>query len=86
MLTDGVGTAKYVRLLAADDDAAKSLKKRTLTQLYNDRPTWLQDLHRALDEAVLAGYALPADVSDDRILSHLLALNIERAGTLPVSS
>lgn len=83
--TEGVGTARYVRFVPVDDDAAKSLKKRTLTKLYNERPTWLQDLHRALDEAVLAGYGLPADVSDERILSHLLALNIERAGTDVIS-
>jgi hypothetical protein len=30
------------------------LKKRTLTKLYNQQPQWLQDAHRALDDAVLA--------------------------------
>ena len=33
------------------------LKKRTLTNLYNERPTWLRLAHRRLDEAVLAAYA-----------------------------
>lgn len=33
------------------------LKKRTLTNLYNERPTWLKLAHRKLDEAVLAAYA-----------------------------
>ncbi len=33
------------------------LKKRTLTNLYNERPTWLRLAHRKLDEAVLAAYA-----------------------------
>jgi hypothetical protein len=28
------------------------LKKRTLTNLYNARPTWLQDAHADLDHAV----------------------------------
>ena len=35
----------------------KDLKKRTLTNLYNQRPTWLRLAHRALDEAVLSAYA-----------------------------
>jgi hypothetical protein len=34
-----------------------NLKKRTLTNLYNERPTWLKLCHRKLDEAVLAAYA-----------------------------
>ncbi len=35
----------------------KDLKKRTLTNLYNERPTWLRLAHRELDRAVLAAYA-----------------------------
>ncbi|MBN1491860.1 MAG: class I SAM-dependent DNA methyltransferase [Phycisphaerae bacterium] len=34
------------------------LKKRTLTNLYNERPTWLRLAHEALDRAVLAAYAV----------------------------
>jgi len=33
------------------------LKKRTLTNLYNERPTWLNLAHEQLDRAVLAAYA-----------------------------
>jgi hypothetical protein len=33
------------------------LKRRTLTNLYNERPTWLRLLHEQLDRAVLAAYA-----------------------------
>src|SRR5580658_1733298 len=33
------------------------LKKRTLTNLYNERPTWLKLAHETLDRAVLAAYA-----------------------------
>ena len=33
------------------------LKKRTLTNLYNERPTWLKLSHETLDRAVLAAYA-----------------------------
>lgn len=32
------------------------LKKRTLTNLYNERPGWLKIAHRKLDEGVLAAY------------------------------
>ena len=34
-----------------------NLKKRTLTNLYNERPTWLKLAHETLDRAVLAAYA-----------------------------
>ena len=33
------------------------LRKRTLTNLYNERPTWLRLAHERLDRAVLAAYA-----------------------------
>jgi hypothetical protein len=61
------------------------LKKRTLTNLYNQRPTWLQHAHAALDRAVWDAYGwpedeVPADLEEDVILSRLLALNGERAG------
>jgi type II restriction/modification system DNA methylase subunit YeeA len=55
------------------------LKKRTLTNLYNERPTWLQLAHEKLDRAVLDAYGWPHDISDEEILSRLLALNLERA-------
>ena len=64
---EGIGTARYVRRLPADAGAAKALAKRTLTALYNERPTWLRDLHAALDAAVLAAYGLPLDADDQRI-------------------
>jgi type II restriction/modification system DNA methylase subunit YeeA len=67
------------RLLPVDDKAAAILKKRTLTNLYNERPAWLANAHRDLDEAVAAAYGWPADLADDDILARLLALNQERA-------
>jgi len=54
------------------------VKKRTLTNLYNQRPMWLELAHRKLDEAVLDAYGWPYDVSDEEILEGLLALNVER--------
>lgn len=56
------------------------LKKRTLTNLYNQRPTWLDLAHKKLDTAVLAAYGWPHDLTDEQILERLLALNLERAG------
>jgi type II restriction/modification system DNA methylase subunit YeeA len=55
------------------------LKKRTLTNLYNQNPTWLQLAHQKLDQAVFAAYGWPVDLSDDEILERLLALNLERS-------
>lgn len=69
------------RLLPVDDEAAEQLKKRTLTNLYNQRPTWLDNLHRALDAAVCAAYGWPADIDDDQILEHLLTLNLHRSSS-----
>jgi len=40
----------------------KELKKRTLTNLYNQRPAWLDKTHRKLDEAVAAAYGWEADI------------------------
>jgi len=59
--------------------SAAELKKRTLTNLYNQRPTWLQHAHRKLDTAVFAAYGWPPDLTDEDILARLLALNLERA-------
>ena len=55
------------------------LKRRTLTNLYNARPTWLQMVHKRLDKAVLDAYGWPHDLSEAEILERLLALNLERA-------
>lgn len=55
-------------------------KGRTMTNLYNKRPSWLGDAHRKLDEAVFAAYGWPLTLSDAEILQRLLALNHERAG------
>jgi hypothetical protein len=59
------------------------LKVRTITNLYNRRPTWLDLAHRKLDEAVFAAYAWPADLGDDEILARLLQLNLQRAAASP---
>ena len=55
------------------------LKKRTLTNLYNQRPAWLDNAHRKLDDAVLDAYGWPRNLGDDEVLARLLALNAERS-------
>ncbi len=77
----GIGTVRYPRTVARDEECAKRLKKRTLTNLYNERPTWLDNAHSALDEAVFAAYGWPSSLSDEEILERLLALNLERAAS-----
>jgi type II restriction/modification system DNA methylase subunit YeeA len=67
------------RILPIDARAAEILKKRTLTNLYNERPTWLANAHAELDAAVAEAYGWPADVSEDDALARLFELNQERA-------
>ena len=75
----GIGTVRYPRLVPKDDKAAADLKKRTLTNLYNQRPTWLDLAHKKLDAAVFAAYGWDAGMSDEDILATLLELNLQRA-------
>src|SRR5207247_7705600 len=37
----GIGTVRYPRVEPRDEECAKKLAKRTLTNLYNERPSWL---------------------------------------------
>ena len=69
----------YPDRIIAKPEHEKELKKRTLTNLYNQRPAWLDHAHRRLDEAVAAAYGWEAEISDEEILRRLLALNLERA-------
>ena len=64
------------RPVARDEAAAKELKARTLTNLYNARPRWLADAHTALDAAVAGAYGWVAGISEDEALRNLLALNV----------
>ena len=67
------------------DAAPEVLAKRTLTNLYNDRANgkcaWLENAHRKLDEAVLAAYGWPSNLTDAELLQRLLTLNHQRAAT-----
>jgi hypothetical protein len=76
---NGIGTVRYPRREPRDADCAAKLKKRTLTNLYNERPAWLDLAHKKLDAAVATAYGWPTDLTDEQILERLLALNLERA-------
>lgn len=55
------------------------LKKRTLTNLYNARPAWLGNAHKALDAAVAKAYGwhdYTPEMPDEEILRRLLVLNL----------
>jgi hypothetical protein len=71
------------RILPKDDKAAAILKTRTLTNLYNQRPAWLDHAHRALDQAVAEAYGWGADwqkgMGEDEVLARLFRLNQARA-------
>ena len=70
------------RPVPRDEAAARALKARALTNLYNARPQWLADAHAALDAAVAAAYGWPADLGEEEALRALLALNA--GGSVPV--
>lgn len=78
----GLTASPYPDRVVAKAGHEKELAKRTLTNLYNQRPAWLAQAHEALDAAVAAAYGwgdYTGAMSDEEILRRLLALNLERA-------
>lgn len=66
-----------------------SLKLRTLTNLYNERPAWLRNVHDELDAAVARAYGwtdYTAAMPDEEILSRLIELNRARSGAPATST
>ncbi len=79
----GMTTSPYPGRTVAKPGFEKELAKRTLTNLYNQRPAWLAQAHDKLDAAVAATYGwgdYTAAMVDEEILRRLLALNGARAG------
>ena len=78
----GMTASPYPDRIVAKPGHEAELAQRTLTKLYNARPTWLAQAHEALDAAVAAAYGW-ADYSpamaNDEILRRLLALNLARS-------
>ncbi len=56
----------------------RELRRRTLTNLYNERPRWLVDAHATVDDAVAAAYGWGTALTDDDALHELLKLNLSR--------
>ena len=81
----GIGTVRYPRRVPKDAHIF-DVKKRTLTNLYNERPSWLDLAHRSLDEAVFAAYGWSPSMTDDELLAALLELNLERPPATPGKS
>ena len=74
--------AGYPDRIIPKPEYAADLKKRTLTNLYNARPTWLDHAHQALDAAVAVAYGWEdygPGMAEEEILRRLLALNLERS-------
>ncbi len=79
----------YPDRIVPKPEHAAELKKRTLTNLYNARPTWLDNAHKALDLAVAAAYGWDdygPEMAEEEILRRLLALNLDRFGRPPAST
>ncbi len=71
----------YPDRIVAKPGHEADLKKRTLTNLYNARPAWLDNAHKALDAAVAQAYGwtdYAPEMADEEILRRLLALNLMR--------
>ena len=66
------------------DLAPEELEARTLTNLYNNRPTWLDDAHSELDNLVTGTYGWASAISARDVLSELLRLNL-RIGEYGIS-
>ena len=78
----GMTTSPYPDRIVPKPGFEKELAKRTLTNLYNQRPAWLAAAHAQLDAAVAAAYGwadYTANMPDDEILRRLLALNLQRS-------
>lgn len=58
----------------------EELRSRTLTNLYNQRPSWLAQAHERLDRAVHAAYRWAYPLEPEDVLSRLVALNLARSG------
>lgn len=79
----GMDKSPYPDRIVAKPGHEKELADRTLTKLYNQRPSWLDAAHKALDAAVASAYGwtdYTPELPDEEVLRRLLALNRERSG------
>ncbi|QWG24140.1 class I SAM-dependent DNA methyltransferase [Bradyrhizobium sediminis] len=69
------------RFVPVDAEAARELSRRTLTALYNEKPTWLVEVHSKLDAAVARAYGWSPDITTEEALSRLFEFNQTRASS-----
>lgn len=84
VITPEEETAGFPKRPIAKAGHEADLKKRTLTNLYNARPTWLNTAHQTLDKAVADAYGwtdYTPEMTDAEILQRLLKLNLTRGET-----
>ncbi len=77
----GMDRSPYPDRIESKAGFEKELAKRTLTNLYNQRPAWLDNVHRQLDAAVASAYGwtdYTPEMADEEILRRLLVLNLAR--------
>jgi hypothetical protein len=75
-------TRRFPKRIVPKQGHISDLKKRTLTKLYNSKPTWLISAHEELDAAVAKAYGwddYSSTMSDHTLLSRLLDTNFQRA-------
>lgn len=78
----GMTESPYPNRIVPKHGYEKQIAVRTLTNLYNQRPTWLESAHKALDQAVATAYGwsdYSPSMSDETVLGRLLALNLQRS-------
>lgn len=78
----GADRSPYPDRIVAIPGFEKQLAQRTLTNLYNQRPHWLERAHVVLDEAVAAAYGWSdyrPEMPAEDVLRRLLAINAHRA-------
>jgi type II restriction/modification system DNA methylase subunit YeeA len=70
------------RIVPLNDEAEAQLRQRTLTGLYNERPTWLVNAHEALDAAVANAYGWPESISESDAVAELFELNNSQGNSI----
>lgn len=65
--------------LNSEEELEDETNERTLTNLYNEFPTWLRHCHEKLDQAVLDAYGWTYGIGDQEILENLMELNNTRS-------
>ena len=74
------------RPVPRNEETARELRKRTLTNLYNARPQWLVDAHAALDTAVAAAYGWDAEIGEEEVLGKLLGVEFVHECLIRISA